>query len=172
MHPLVNFASSPPPPIKGSLDKPDRSSLQSPQNKFVVAANFFRSPLFWRVRGPLAEFWAVTQCGSSVGGIALHHYRAHPRTECLYQDPLLRLQIYAQKRQRIYLEQKKPKKDGRAAITARSLLAQVFPSTFGFISGRSIPAAVWRGAHLLLQHAQAGFLLGHGPLGRQQEAGW
>ena len=62
------------------------------------------------MRGPLAEFWAVTQCGSSVGGIALHHYRAHPRTECLYQDPLLRLQIYAQKRQRIYLEQKKRKK--------------------------------------------------------------
>ena len=65
----------------------------------------------------------------------------------------------------------KPKKDGMAAMIARSLLAQVFPSTFGFISGRSIPAAVWRAAHLLLQHAQAGFLLGHGPLGRE-EAGW
>ena len=49
-----------------------------------------------------------------------------------------------------------------------SLLAQVFPSTFAFISGRSIPAAVWRAAHLLLQHAQAGFLLGHGPLGREE----
>ena len=84
---------------------------------------------------------------------------------------LLRLQLYA-KQQRIYLEQMKPKKDEMAAIAARSLLAQVFPSTFGFISGRSIPAAVWRAAHLLLQHAQAGFLLGHGPLGRQQEAGW
>ena len=106
------------------------------------------------------------------GALPSHHYRAHPRTECLYQDPLLRLQIYAEKRQWIYLEQMKPKKDEMAAIAARSLLAQVFPSTFGFISGRSIPAAVWRAAHLLLQHAQAGFLLGHGPLGRQQEAGW
>ena len=55
-----------------------------------------------------------------------------------------------------------------------SLLAQVFPSTFVFISGRSIPAAVWLAAHLLLQHAQAGFLLGHGPgpLDHWVEAGW
>ena len=157
LHSLVKFASS-----------------AESSKKIIVAAIFSSAPpLFRRVRGPLAEFWAVTQCGCcTAGGIALQHYRAHPSTECLYQDPLLRLQIYAEKRQRIYLEQMKPKKDEMAAIAARSLLAQVFPSTFGFISGRSIPAAVWRAAHLLLQHAQAGFLLGHGPLGRQQEAGW
>ena len=51
---------------------------------------FSDPPLFWRVRGPLAEFWAVTQrVAAQPGALPSHHYRtAHPRTECLYQDPL------------------------------------------------------------------------------------
>ena len=69
LHSLVKFASS-----------------AESSKKFFSSA----PPLFRRVRGPLAEFWAVTQCGCcTAGGIALQHYRAHPSTECLYQDPLL-----------------------------------------------------------------------------------
>ena len=119
-----------------SLLSPDRQSSK----KIIVAAIFSSAPpLFRRVRGPLAEFWAVTQCGCcTAGGIALQHYRAHPSTECLYQDPLLlRLQLYA-KQQRIYLEQIKPKKDATAAIPAPSLPKSFLPLSF------SSPAVQYR----------------------------
>ena len=118
LHSLVKFASS-----------------AESSKKFFSSA----PPLFRRVCGPLAEFWAVTQCGCcTAGGIALQHYRAHPSTECLYQDPLLlRLQLYA-KQQRIYLEQIKPKKDATAAIPAPSLPKSFLPLSF------SSPAVQYR----------------------------
>ena len=123
LHSLVKFASS-----------------AESSKKIIVAAIFSSAPpLFRRVRGPLAEFWAVTQCGCcTAGGIALQHYRAHPSTECLYQDPLLlRQQLYA-KQQRIYLEQIKPKKDATAAIPAPSLPKSFLPLSF------SSPAVQYR----------------------------
>ena len=74
-----SFAPSAPPPIKKGVWK--SGSRQSPQNKFVVAANFFRSPTILESAWPVGRVLGRDSVWlQSCGGIALQHYRAHPRT--------------------------------------------------------------------------------------------
>lgn len=65
--------------------------MQQQSSKLICCgSNFFQIPHY---SGECVACWPSFGPGDSVaaqpGALPSHHYRAHPRTECLYQDPFL-----------------------------------------------------------------------------------